>query len=95
MVGSRHREDCVELTGNVPFRAIIHLAGINILRRASERSIRPIAVAEENGIQSIAFPLIGDGSGSFNQEKAKQIMLDELQKLESPMEVTVVIFKNP
>jgi len=78
----------------VPFRAIIHLAGINILRRASERSIRPIAVAEENGIQSIAFPLIGAGSGGFNQEKAKQIMLDELQKLEVRLEVKLVVFKK-
>lgn len=78
----------------MPFRAIIHLAGINILRRASERSIRPIAVAEENGIQSIAFPLIGAGSGSFNQEKSKQIMLDELQKLERGLEVKLVVFKK-
>ena len=78
----------------MPFRAIIHLAGINILRRASERSIRPIAVAEENGIQSIAFPLIGAGSGGFNQEKAKQIMLDELQKLEVRLEVKLVVFKK-
>lgn len=83
--------------GKLPFKGIIHVAGINMLWRASERSIRDsvrnaMAVAEENGFQSIAFPLVGAGSGSFNQEKAKEIMLDELQMLESPVAVTVVVF---
>jgi O-acetyl-ADP-ribose deacetylase len=53
-----------------------------------------IAVAEENGFQPIAFPLIGAGSGSFNQEKAKEIMLDELQILDSPLTVTVVVYRT-
>jgi hypothetical protein len=33
-------------------------------------------------------------SGGFNQERAKDIMLDELQKLELPLEVIVVAFKR-
>jgi O-acetyl-ADP-ribose deacetylase (regulator of RNase III) len=83
--------------GKLPFRGIIHVAGINMLWRASERSIRDsvknaIALAQEQGFQSIAFPLIGAGLGSFNQDSAKEIMLDELEKLESPLEVTVVVF---
>ena len=83
--------------GKLPFKAIIHVAGINMLWRASEQSIRDsvknaMAVAAENGFRSIAFPLIGAGSGGFNQEKAKQIMLREMQSLDSPLEVTVVIF---
>ncbi len=44
-------------------------------------------VASEHGFRSIAFPLIGAGSGGFNQERAKEIMLDELQILDSPLEV--------
>ena len=83
--------------GRLPFQAIIHVAGINMLWRASERSIRDsvrnaIKVAKENGFQTIAFPLIGAGSGGFKQEKAKQIMLDEMQGLESSLDVTVVMF---
>lgn len=83
--------------GKLPFKGIIHVAGINMLWRASERSIRDsvrnaMGVAGENGFQSIAFPLIGAGSGSFNQEKAKQIMLDEMQNLDSTLAVTVVVF---
>jgi O-acetyl-ADP-ribose deacetylase len=82
--------------GRLPFKGIIHVAGINMLWRASERSIRDsvrnaLALAAEKGFRSIAFPLIGAGSGGFNQERAQAIMLDELQKLESPLEVTVVV----
>lgn len=85
--------------GVLPFKGIIHVVGINMLWRASETSIRDsvrnaIKVAEEHGFQSIAYPLIGAGSGSFDQEKAKQIMLDELQKLEVRLEVKLVVFKK-
>ena len=85
--------------GKLPFKGIIHVAGINMLWRASERSIRDsvrnaMAVAEDNRFQSIAFPLIGAGSGGFNQERAQEIMLDELQSLDSPLEVTVVVFRK-
>ena len=85
--------------GKLPFKGIIHVAGMNMLWRASEPSIRDsvrnaMKVAEENRFQSIAFPLIGAGSGGFNQEKAKQIMLREMQMLDSALEVTVVAFKG-
>ena len=46
----------------------------------------------DKGFRSIAFPLIGAGSGGFNQERAKAIMEDELGKMESPLEVRVVVF---
>lgn len=84
--------------GKLPFKGIIHVAGINMLWMASERSIRDsvrnaIQVAEENKFQSIALPLIGAGSGSFNQDRAKSIMLDELNQLNVQMTVKVVVFK--
>lgn len=85
--------------GRLPFKGIIHVAGINMLWRASERSIRDsvrnaMALAAEKGFQSIAFPLIGAGSGGFNQDRAREIMEDELQKLEFPLEVTVVVYRK-
>ncbi len=85
--------------GRLPFKAIIHVAGINMLWRASEWSIRQsvrnaIALAHEKGFKSIAFPLIGAGSGGFNQERAKAIMEDELVKIDSPMEVRLVVFQK-
>jgi O-acetyl-ADP-ribose deacetylase (regulator of RNase III) len=85
--------------GNLPFKAIIHVAGINMLWRASERSIRDsaqnaLALAHSQRFRSIAFPLIGAGSGSFDPERAQSILLDELHHLDSPMAVKVVVFKR-
>src|SRR5512142_1882678 len=69
--------------GKLPFKAIIHVAGINMLWRASEQSIRnsvrnSLALAYERGFQSIALPLIGAGSGGFDVERTKSVILDEL-----------------
>src|SRR5688572_23181116 len=52
--------------GMLPFRAILHVAGINLLWRSSEWSVRQsvrsaMALAERRGYSSIAFPLIGAG----------------------------------
>lgn len=85
--------------GRLPFKAIIHVAGINMLWRASERSIRDsvrnaMALAAEKGFQSIAFPLIGAGSGGFNEERARAIMEDELGKMEYPLDVTLVVYRK-
>lgn len=85
--------------GTLPFRGIIHVAGINMLWRASEQSIRDsvrnaMRIAHENDFRSIAFPLIGAGSGSFNPEKAKALMLDELDEIDTSMKVAIVVYKN-
>ena len=85
--------------GRLPFKGIIHVAGINMLWRASEWSIREsvrnaMALAQEKGFQSIAFPLIGAGSGGFNQDRAKAIMEDELGKIDVPMEVRLVVYRK-
>ena len=85
--------------GRLPFKGIIHVAGINMLWRASERSIRDsvrnaLQLAHENGFRSIAFPLIGAGSGGFNQDHAKSLMLDEMSKLAVPLTVKVVEFRK-
>jgi O-acetyl-ADP-ribose deacetylase (regulator of RNase III) len=53
-----------------------------------------MALAVERGFRSIAFPLIGAGSGGFNQDRARAIMEDELGKMDSPMEVRVVVFRR-
>lgn len=85
--------------GRLPFKGIIHVAGINLLWRATERSIRDsvgnaLRLAHQSGFTSIAFPLIGAGSGGFNEERAKAVMLDELDKLALPLAVKVVVFKR-
>ena len=52
-----------------------------------------MALADEKGFQSIAFPLIGAGSGGFNQERAKAIMEDELGKMEYQLDVVLVEYR--
>ena len=84
--------------GRLPFKGIIHVAGINLLWMSSERSIRDsvrnaVRLACENGFQSMALPLIGAGSGGFNQEKAKGLILDELSQLNDSIAVKIVVFK--
>lgn len=68
--------------GRLPFKAIIHVAGINLLWRSSEKAIRAstrnaLALAEQRGFQSIAFPLIGAGTGGFSPDQALAVMRDE------------------
>lgn len=85
--------------GKLPFRGIIHVAGISMLWRASEFSIRQsvrsaMEIVEREGFVSVAFPLIGAGSGSFNAAKSLAIMLEELQKIESHARVVVVEYRR-
>lgn len=85
--------------GRLPFKGIIHVAGINLLWRATEKSIRDgvknaMQIVEAKQFVSVAFPLIGSGSGSFNQAKAKEIILDTLQHCPSTSQVVVVDFKK-
>jgi O-acetyl-ADP-ribose deacetylase len=81
--------------GRLPFKGIIHVAGINLLWRASERSIRgsvrnAMGVVEQEGFASVAFPIIGAGSGSFRKDKALALMLDEFESIASEAEVQIV-----
>lgn len=84
--------------GTLPFRGIIHVAGINGFWRASERSIfnstrNALSLAEKSGFESLAFPIIGAGSGNFNAHNALQVMLDAFVGLESSVAVTIVRFQ--
>jgi O-acetyl-ADP-ribose deacetylase (regulator of RNase III) len=84
--------------GRLPYKAIIHVAGINLLWRSSERSIRgsvqsALKLAREGGFRSIAFPLIGAGSGGGNPETVLAIMQNELDQLEFDGEVRIVRYR--
>lgn len=85
--------------GRLPFRAIIHAAGISMFWRSSERAIRgcvrsALGIARKRGYRSIAFPLIGAGTGGFQPERALAIMQDEAGQYEYGGEVRIVRFKR-
>jgi len=85
--------------GRLPFKSIIHVAGINMLWRSSEHSIRKavrssMAVAKEKGYRSIAFPLIGAGSGGGNPAKVLEFIRDELRSINYDGEVRIVRYRT-
>lgn len=88
----------VTSAGRLPHRAIIHVAGINLLWRATEASIcdsvvSAVALARQKGYRSLAFPVIGSGSGSFSEDEALKIMLTALESQDGELDVTLVRFK--
>lgn len=87
----------VTSAGKLPHKAIIHVAGINLLWRASEKSIRgsvrsAITLARDRGFRSIAFPLIGAGTGGRRQNAVLLCMEDELRHLVFEGEVRLVCY---
>jgi O-acetyl-ADP-ribose deacetylase len=86
--------------GTLPFKAIIHVAGINLLWRSSEWSVREsvrsaLALARERGYRSIAFPLIGAGSGGGKADRVLAWMQDELHSVPFDGTVIIVRYKPP
>jgi O-acetyl-ADP-ribose deacetylase len=85
--------------GQLPFKGIIHVAGINLAWRASEFSIREsvknaMALVNEKSFASVAFPVIGAGSGSFNTEQALEILVAALTEIETNADVRVVRWRR-
>jgi O-acetyl-ADP-ribose deacetylase (regulator of RNase III) len=83
--------------GRLPFKAIIHVAGINLLWRSSEWSVRQsvrnaMAIVGQRDYSSVAFPLIGAGSGGANADRARTWIADELQSIEFDGVVLIVAY---
>lgn len=81
--------------GRLPRRAIVHVAGIDLLWRASERSIRgsvrnALALAHAHGFRSIALPLIGAGTGGRRTDEVLAWTVAEARAAEFDGEVRIV-----
>lgn len=86
--------------GDLPHRGIIHVAGIDLWWRASEASIRgsvrsAMALVHQHGFTSVAFPVLGAGSGGFDEAAAVGLMEDELARHQGAARVRVVRFRPP
>jgi O-acetyl-ADP-ribose deacetylase len=84
--------------GTLPFKAIIHVAGINFRWRSSESSIRnsvrnALRLASERGYRSLALPLIGTGSGGGKAERVENWIRSELASLDFDGLVVVVRYR--
>ena len=81
--------------GRLPFKGIIHVAGISMWWRSSEYSIREscrnaMRIAREHSFASIAFPLIGAGTGGGSIEKVEKLMIEQLGMEEYSGRIVVV-----
>jgi O-acetyl-ADP-ribose deacetylase len=84
--------------GKLPFKAIIHVAGISMLWRASARSVEDsvrsaMALAGKLKLGSLAFPVIGAGSGSFPAERAEAVMRKTFSDIQSETRVVLVKYR--
>ena len=87
-------------SGRLPFKGIIHVAGIGLLWQASQRSIQlsvrnALAIARDQSFASIAFPLIGAGTGSMQPDIVLTTMFDTLVKSSFTGEVRIVRYRPP
>jgi O-acetyl-ADP-ribose deacetylase (regulator of RNase III) len=84
--------------GRLPYRGIIHVAGIDWTWCASEKSIRASvknALQLANGkFHSIAFPLIGASTGGFSPTKCEEIMKSQMSETPFEGEIVIVRFKK-
>ena len=86
--------------GRLPFRGIIHVAGINLLWRASEYSIRqsartPHGTSSSNrALLRLHFRSSVQAPAVSLKTKALEIILDELQQIRSSARVVVVEYRR-
>ncbi|TXH72178.1 MAG: Appr-1-p processing protein [Lysobacteraceae bacterium] len=84
--------------GRLPHKGIVHVAGIDMLWRASKRSIQgsvasAMRIVNHERFESVAFPIIGAGSGGFGEHAAIDHMLETFETLQSSAAVVLVRFR--
>ncbi len=89
----------ITVPGKLNYKAIIHVAGINMFWFATEKSvtesvINAMRLVNEKGFESVAFPLIGSGSGNRGEEWSLGLMKKAFETIESDARVTIVRFKR-
>jgi O-acetyl-ADP-ribose deacetylase (regulator of RNase III) len=96
--------------GTLPFRGIIHVAGINHAWRSTEQSVRDsvrnaLVIAKNEGFRSVAFPAIGAGSSialgnrqialwGISEQRSLKIVAEEASRSDYLGEVMVVKFRK-
>jgi len=82
-------------SGRLNYEAIIHVAGINMFWFATEYSVKQSVISamklvNEKKYKSVAFPLIGSGSGNRGCEWSLNLMNAALESIESRAEVRFI-----
>lgn len=84
--------------GKLNHSAIIHVAGINMFWFATEYSVsQPVrnamSIVNEQGFKSVAFPLIGSGSGNRRKEWSQEIIINVLKSINTNADVYIVNYR--
>lgn len=87
-------------SGLLKCKGIIHVAGINIFWKSSEKAIRMsikniLKIMEEENFKSFAIPLIGCGNNKFSEDECVKIMKEELlTKQHLNIDVYIIKYKK-
>ncbi len=85
--------------GRLPYKGIIHVAGINMFWTATTYSIstsvvNAMEIVNSHHFSSVAFPLIGSGSGNRGRELSLSTMMETLEDIKTTADVFIVCFKS-
>ncbi len=85
--------------GRLNYNGIIHVAGINMFWFANKYSItksveNAMRLVNQKGFKSVAFPLIGAGSGNRSAQFSEELMLETFDNIQSDTKVFIVKYKN-
>lgn len=85
--------------GTLPHKAIIHVAGINMFWVATKFSItesvrNAMKLVNEHSFSSVAFPLIGSGSGNRGNNFSLLTMMETFEDIESSAEIILVRYRK-
>nr|WP_044201214.1 macro domain-containing protein [Oscillochloris trichoides] len=85
--------------GRLPYRAIIHVASVDIRWKSSTIIIQnavknAVNLAGQINIESLAFPLLGTGSGKIPLAVAEKVMIEALATIDSTLKVVIVRYSQ-
>lgn len=85
--------------GRLPFKGIIHVAGLNHFWMSSERIVRlsvrsALAEARTRAFHSLAFPLIGAGTGGLSPDGVISLMIQEISSANQEGECLIVVYEK-
>jgi len=84
--------------GNMPARYVIHQASMRLGQQTTAENLRSstraaLALAEENGVKTLAFPATGTGIAGFDIDQCAEIMIGEvLEHISGETQLTDVYF---
>ena len=86
-------------SGKLDFKAIIHVAALNCLWISNKEIVRKsvknaLDLAVAHGYESIAFPLIGSGTGGLSKSTCLELIKDIAAKHQCKGAVKIVVYEK-